>query len=203
MEENRFEQMYRAGNPPWHHGAPDGNLARIVEQYAIQPCRVLDLGCGMGSNSIWLAQHGFEVHGLDLSRTAIESARPRLAAAGVDCDLQVGDFLADEVEGAPFGFVFDRGCFHGMAEPTERARFARNVAAVLGPGGLWLSLIGNADEPQREVGPPRLSAREIVLAAEPHFEVLHLVSGRFGDAQENPPRNWICLMRKRASVPGA
>jgi SAM-dependent methyltransferase len=197
MEENRFEQMYREGYSPWHHGAPDGNLARIIARYSIKPCRVLDLGCGMGSNSIWLAQQGFEVHGLDLSRTAIENARPRLSAAGVDCRLQVGNFLTDEFEGAPFGFVFDRGCFHGMADPKDRARFAKNVAAVLGQGGWWLSLIGNADEPKREIGPPRLSALEIVQAAESHFEILHLVSGLFGDNQEDPPRNWICLMRKR------
>ena len=197
MKHNSFEQIYREGTPPWDHGAADFNLAETIQRHAIKPCKALDLGCGMGNNVIWLAQHDFGVVGFDLSATAIQRAGERLAEAGVECRLQVGDFLKDEVEGAPFGFVFDRGCLHCIDDPTDRARFAGKVAALLEAGGMWLSLIGNADEPKREVGPPRLSALETIHATELHFELLSLTSGIFGDKQEDPPRAWICLMRKR------
>ncbi len=59
------------------------------------------------------------------------------------------------------------------------------------------SLIGNADEKRKAPGPPRLSARDIVKSVEPYFEILSLVSGYFGSNYPNPPRAWICLMRKR------
>lgn len=201
MEHMDYEQRYQLGDIPWHHGDFDANLAAVVERYSIRPCKVLDLGCGLGSNAIWLAEHGFSVTGFDLSPTAIAQANERIAAANVSCTFQVGDFLQDPVDGVPFGFVFDRGCLHCMREPSDRLRFADRVSVLLEDRGLWLSLIGNADAPERDVGPPRLTAREIIEAVEPHFEIVSLASGFFGDRQEDPPRAWICLMRKRSTKP--
>jgi SAM-dependent methyltransferase len=200
MERTDYEEIYRGGNPPWEHGEADGNLADAVARFSIQPCNALDLGCGMGNNTIWLAQHGFRVHGLDLSPTAVGVARHRAAGQGVECTLQVGDFLADAVGHAPFGLVFDRGCLHCIQEATDRFAFARKVAGILVEGGLWLSLVGNADEPKREVGPPRLSALELVGATEHFFEILSLESGAFGGHQDDPPRAWVCLLRRRAEA---
>jgi cyclopropane fatty-acyl-phospholipid synthase-like methyltransferase len=192
-----YEQRYRDKETPWDHGSADFNLDKTVHQFSIRPCKALDLGCGMGNNSIWLAQQGFNVVGFDFSATAIERAQSKIGKAGVDCSLQVGDFFVDDVEGGPFSFVFDRGCFHSVTEPADRLRFSKKVASVLQTGGLWLSLIGNADEPKREVGPPRMTATEITTTVESDFEILALNSGVFGDDQNNPPRAWICLMQKR------
>ena len=64
-------------------------------------------------------------------------------------------------------------------EPDERQRFAAHVAAALGPGGLWLSLIGSTEGPARDVGPPRRSAREVTLAIEPALEIVELRSAEF------------------------
>ena len=197
MDRADFNEIYRCGNPPWDYGSADFNLAETVKQFAIRPCRVLDLGCGMGNNTIWLAQHGFEVTGFDLAEAAVERAQERTAAAGVECSLQAGDFLCDALETAPFGFVFDRGCFHCIDRVEDRLVFAGHVAAILEEQGLWLSLIGNADGPERVIGPPRMTAREITEAVEPYFEILSMVSGVFGDHQECPPEAWICLMRRR------
>jgi hypothetical protein len=84
-----------------------------------------------------------------------------------------------------------------MENENERNRFVEKVAGLLVKEGHWLSLIGNADEGEREVGPPQLTATELVSAVEPHFEILSLRSGHFGSDQQVPPRAWICLMRKR------
>lgn len=198
MDHSRFETMYQQNETPWHHGLHDFNLANVVEQYALEPCKVLDLGCGMGSNAIWLAKHGFQASGFDLSPTAIMRAEAQAEKDGVECSFQVGDFLEDEVDGAPFDFIFDRGCLHCIPERVDKARFAEKAASILAKNGLWLSLIGNADEPPREVGPPRMTAREITATVESNFEILSLTAGVFGDEQEDPPRAWICLMRRRS-----
>jgi len=83
--------------------------------------------------------------------------------------------------------------------PSDRDRraFAENVAAHLEEDGLWLSIIGNADDRRAGPGPPRRSARDIVNAVEPCFEILSLVAGHFGSRRPDPPRAWVCLMRKR------
>jgi len=51
-----------------------------------------------------------------------------------------------EIEGAPYGFVFVRGCFHSFSFKNDRRRFAKNVAAHFEEAGLWLTIAGNADE---------------------------------------------------------
>ncbi len=196
----RFEERYQQGDIPWDHQLPDVNLVDLVTSRPLNPCSALDIGCGLGDNVIWLAGQGFSVTGCDISPTAIEGARQRVDAAGVKCDLLVLDFLKEEVNGAPFQFIFDRGCLHSISGSRKRNSFARRAAAHLVPGGLWLTLTGNADAPPRETGPPCLSARELVKAAEPHFEILSLRAGQFGSDQIDPPPAWICLMKRRGQA---
>jgi cyclopropane fatty-acyl-phospholipid synthase-like methyltransferase len=160
----------------------------------------LDIGCGTGDNSIWLAQKHFQVTGTDVSGTAIEKAREKASKENVKCIFLVVDFLKNQIEGAPFGFVFDRGCFHSFGSDNERKRFARNVSADLEKSGLWLSIIGNADERRQGSGPPQRSAGDIVIAVERYFEILSLTSSYFGSNHSNSPRCWVCLMQKRRDV---
>ena len=176
---------------------PDKNLIAWVEHQPIAPCAVLDIGCGTGENSIWLSGQGFDVTGCDLSPTAIERAKRKAVAVNADCAFQTADFMEDHLPNAPFGFAFDRGCLHCIDGESDRREFARNVAAHLTTDGLWLSLIGNADEPKREVGPPQLTAGEVIAAVEPYFEICSLEAGHFGSDQREPPRAWIALLRKR------
>lgn len=197
MAENRFEERCQSGDTPWDHGVVDYNLIDVVRQNGIDRCRVLDIGCGSGDNAIWLAQQGFDVVACDLSRTAIRQAQDKLSSLDAEVSFLVADFLADPIPDSPFGFVFDRGCLHCMDDEGERKSFVEKVSGLLEDGGLWLSLIGNADEGEREVGPPQLTASELVLNVEAHFEIRSLCSGHFGSDQEDPPRAWICLMQKR------
>ncbi|MCF7818331.1 MAG: methyltransferase domain-containing protein [Kiritimatiellales bacterium] len=196
--EHNFEDRYRNGETPWDHGQVDCNLVDMVAHNGIQPCRALDIGCGTGDNAIWLAQQGFEVVACDLSATAIDRAKAKARAAGAESRFVVADFLSDKIAGATFGLVIDRGCLHSVPGDENRRRFAQRVADLLQEGGMWFSLVGNADEPEWEVGPPQLSATELASIVEPCFEILSLATGHFGSSQETPPRAWICLMRKRA-----
>jgi methyl halide transferase len=159
----------------------------------------VDIGCGTGDNVIWLSQQDFTVVGVDAAEIAIEKAREKAARAKVQCTFAVLNILNDQVDGAPFGFAFDRGCFHTMGSASERKTFAKRVSRHLGENGLWLSLIGNADEERLTEGPPTLTARDIVGAVEPYFEILSLISSHFEAHLPAPPRAWVCLMRKRRS----
>jgi 2-polyprenyl-3-methyl-5-hydroxy-6-metoxy-1,4-benzoquinol methylase len=193
----RWDQRYEDGDLPWDSGIPDGHLPDVIEQYGIEPGKALEVGCGTGTNSIWLARQGFDVTGLDLSEVAIQRAEKKAGEAGVACRFMAGDFLSDPVPGAPYTFVYDRGCLHTFDRPKDRSRFAARVAELLGPDGLWFSLIGSTDGPDRDVGPPRRSAVEVTAAVEPYFEILELRSSAFDRGEHRRARAWVMMGRRR------
>jgi len=135
-----------------------------VTTVSIKPSRALEIGCGTGDNAIWLAQQKFPVLALDTSVAAIEKATAKAQQAGVPCQFRVADILKIELQEAPFGFAFDRGCFHTLDSGKDRKRFAQQVHRHLAESGLWLSLVGNADEKRVGHGPPQRSAKDIVNA---------------------------------------
>lgn len=206
-KQEQFKEYYRAKTTPWDLGSPDSNLIGTVTKKPIESCRALNIGCGSGQDSIWLAQQGFLVTGVDISEIALQKAKENASKANVKCTFLLTDFLEQEVPGAPFGLVFDRGCFHLFDSDEVRKRFAQRVAYHLEEGGLWLSIIGSADEPPRGpdplAGPPRRSARDIAVAVEPYFEILSLNRSHFESDRSKPPRAWACLMRKREKAIGS
>jgi SAM-dependent methyltransferase len=204
MPEHNWDERYRTGDLPWDTGRPSEHLERVLASFAVEPCAALEIGCATGTNAVWLAERGFAVTAVDVSETAIERAKERAAAARVEVTFLVADFIAepapgaDLLPGAPFGFTFDRGCFHSFDEKADRTAFAEAVARHLGPAGLWLSLIGSTDAPPRDMGPPQLSAVDIATIVEPGLEIRSLVATSFQpDVPDSPPA-WECAMRKRA-----
>jgi SAM-dependent methyltransferase len=195
--EDRFNEHYKEGSAPWDIGKPDFNLIQAVTTTPIAPCKALEIGCGTGDNAIWLSQQHFTVVGVDTSEIAIEKARDKAAKTNASCTFAVLNILKSHADGAPFGFAFDRGCFHTVDSPQERQSFAEQINRHLGENGLWLSLIGSADEQRLSEGPPKRTARDIVGAVEPYFEILSLVSSQFETHLPAPTRAWVCLMRKR------
>ena len=195
-QEARWQERYLSGDLPWDNGKPDHNLVRVVDAFGIGACRALEVGCGTGTNAIWLAQQGFSMTAVDLADEAIEKARAK-APTGADIRWAACNVLADPLPGGPYGFVFDRGCFHSFDELSEQNVFAARVHACLDTSGYWLSLMGSTDGPPRDVGPPRRSCRQIASVVEPLFEVLELRASVFDPDVPDSPRSWACLMRKR------
>lgn len=192
-----WEDRYVTGDLPWDTGRPSDFLTDLVSSGQLAPCRVLEVGCGTGTNAIWLKQRGFDVVAIDLSPHAIGLARAKAAAEGIEVRLEVADVLAAEVPGGPYGFAFDRGVWHVFDHHEQRALFAQRVATALEPGGLWLSLLGSTDGPPRDHGPPRRSARDVAAALEPSLELRELRSVTFDADLPTSARAWLCLAEKR------
>ena len=197
-QKEQYKKRYQHGDAPWDIGRPDFNLVEIVTRRSIPGCSALDIGCGTGDNAIWLAGNDFDITGLEVSEEALEKAWEKALHEGVECQFLLLDFFQSSIPGAPFGFAFDRGCFHSFSSEQDRKKFAENVAGHLMDEGLWLTLVGNSDENRDDPGPPQRSASDIVLAVEPLFEILLLESTVFGSNSQNPPRAWRCLMKKRS-----
>jgi len=189
-----WNESYASGQLPWDTGEPELLLVEFVSSGGVAPGPTLEIGAGTGTNAIWLAEHGFDVLGVDVSPLAVERAHAKMEGRSLRCRFAALDFLAAPPPGGPFEFVFDRGCFHVFDEPDDRERFAAQVAAALAPGGMWLSIIGSTEGPPREVGPPRRSAREVALAVEPVLEIVELRSAEF---LGHDAKAWFCLSRRR------
>ncbi len=191
-----WNERYAENDLPWDTGEPDPLLVELVGEGSIAPGRALEVGCGTGTNALYLAGAGFDVLGVDLSPIAIERARSKQGDA-TGCVFEVLDFLDADPPGGPFDLVFDRGCFHTFDEAERRGRFAARVAQLLSRGGRWVSLIGSTEGPEREHGPPRRSARDVVDAIEPVLFVESLRAVRFHADIPSPARGWLTIARVR------
>ena len=131
-----YDLMYRLGKPVWDTGStPPEVVETIAKQRAAG--RAVDLGCGTGTHSIYLAQHGWSVVGVDFSPQAIASARNRAKLAGVNVDFRISDVTRLNPLSGPFDFAFDVGCFHGLSE-AGRARYVEHLTRLVRPGGAFM-----------------------------------------------------------------
>jgi SAM-dependent methyltransferase len=195
-EMNNWDERYRTGNIPWQTAKPSAELVRVVTEDAIAPCRAIDLGCGLGTHSLWLARQGFDVTGVDVSALAIERARPMAAVAGVGVRFLKADLLDPPNLGGPYGFLFDRGCYH-VVRAIDVRRYLQTLERVTQPGSLGLVLAGNANEPR--TGPPVVTEDEIRGELGGLFEIVRLREFRFDPTETDPgrPLGWSCLLRRR------
>jgi len=198
MAEHDWNEHYVAEELPWDTGEPASQLVELVEEGVIPPGRALEVGCGTGTNAIWLAGRGFDVHGIDISPRAIEMAKEKARSAKGSVELTVLDFMHDEVAAGPFDFVFDRGVLHVFDDAADRAHFAERVGGLLAPGGRWLCIAGSTEGPPREHGPPRRSARDLVGAVEPVLELVWLRSSALHRGEASEAMAWVMLSCRRA-----
>src|SRR5438270_14092617 len=111
-EAERWESRYQAGDIPWNTGHPSSELQQVVREEGIAPCRAIELGCGTGSNAVWLAEQGFDVTAVDLSATALKHAGQLASDRHARVRFVAADVLDVPDLGGPYDFFFDRGCYH-------------------------------------------------------------------------------------------
>jgi SAM-dependent methyltransferase len=171
----------------------------VASGFLTKGSEVLDIGCGAGSNVIYLARNGFRAQGVDLSPGAVAAARSRAAEAHLAVVVQEGDALALPFADGTFDGLVDNGCFHTIAL-RRRARYAEEVYRVLRAGGSFV-LSWVAREHAGPHGPPhRPSLNEVTALFESRFLFVRTsyLSGR--DAEE-PPAYFAFLRRRTEPYP--
>jgi SAM-dependent methyltransferase len=126
-------------------GRPNGRLA--AEVAGLMPGRALDIGCGEGADSIWLAARGWKVTAIDISDVAVGRARQAAELAGAAVEWVVGDAL-----GIPFpARSFDLVSMQYPALPKATGEEAvRTLLDTVRPGGLLLAVYHDLDDEHRE-----------------------------------------------------
>jgi|YNPMSStandDraft_1061717.scaffolds.fasta_scaffold02706_2 SAM-dependent methyltransferase len=129
-----FEWMYFR-SPPWDSGIVPPEVVNFVSHHP--PGRAIDLGCGTGTNVIYLAKQGWQVVGVDFSRKALSMARRKSKSDGVMVNFIHDDVsVLSKVQG-PFDLVLDIGCFHSLS-PAQKQNYLQRVEELLAPDGYFL-----------------------------------------------------------------
>jgi SAM-dependent methyltransferase len=117
---------------PWHRDEPEAFLVDVIQKRN-KPGKALDVGCGTGSFSIYLAKQGYDVTGFDLFPRALEMGQERAAREGVQVNWVQGDlFTWDPPQ--QFDFVLDSGCLHSLVGGNLR-RYKERLLTWLAPAG--------------------------------------------------------------------
>ncbi len=149
-ERDVFDRIYRGAEPDqiaWHYDEPPEQLITLIESGQLAPCKAIELGCGLGSQCVALAQRGFEVTGVDCSAAAIDEARRQAERAGVNAAFVVADLLGSLAGlSPPYQLAWDWEVLHHIF-PAQRPQFVQRVADLLGPKGRYLSVAFSEQDP--------------------------------------------------------
>jgi len=196
---NRWDMPYHDNRRPgWDTGRVAPELKKAVEEGKVERGRAVVLGCGLGTNAIYLAERGFDVTGVDVAPAALTHAGQKAREAGVNVRWMVADVLAlPELE--PFDFIFDRGCYHHVSQ-YNAAGYVECVRRLSRPGTRLLILAASANA-ERRGGPPRIKEEEIRNDFSALFDFEWFREIRFDS--RNPGGKgalaWSVLMRRKGS----
>ncbi len=132
----RLTDLYASGPVPWDHADPPPEVLAFAP--TLSPGRALDLGCGLGRAAIYLARLGWQVDGVDFVPQAIDTARQRVQAAGVNgITFHVGPVTSLPYLAGPYDFALDVGCMHSFST-EELTAYHAELLRLLRPGGIYL-----------------------------------------------------------------
>jgi SAM-dependent methyltransferase len=157
----RGEPLFPEGHPlravyqgivPWEIGRPQPAITNLAKDGGFRG-QVLDVGCGLGENALYLAARGLDVTGIDIAPTAIRRAGARAEELGLEVEFLVADATTlDGLAGRTFDTILDSGLYHGLTADQRRACLAALHRAAAPGARLYLHCASDALPPQ--IAPP-------------------------------------------------
>lgn len=138
MLQRLFYNLWYYFDPPWDTGITPPEVVEAIEgSEALAPGRALDLGCGTGTNSLYLARHGWQVVGVDLAAKAVRQARRKAKEAGLALEFYTADVTRLDFLQPPFDLALDIGCFHAL-DDQGWVRYRDQLLRLLAPSACFM-----------------------------------------------------------------
>jgi 2-polyprenyl-3-methyl-5-hydroxy-6-metoxy-1,4-benzoquinol methylase len=162
LQKKFMEQVYKKATKPsdllWHSEEPSPFLVKAM-QARKQAGTALDLGCGAGVFSIYMAKAGYQVTGLDFIPKALELASQLAKEKGANVNWIQADLFNWDPK-IKFDIILDSGCLHTI---SDKKKFKEKIVQWLAPGGDFI--LGHFGRrgffDWRPVGPNRRSKEDL------------------------------------------
>src|SRR5262249_44691044 len=123
-----WEERYRSGNT----GKEEAPTILVVEIAEKLPAgTAIDLACGSGRNALYLAERGWTVTAVDGSKSAIELARMRAAARGLQLDAHVADLTTPGFTMLPDSYDLILIAYYLQRDLFAKAKIAVRLGGVV------------------------------------------------------------------------
>lgn len=192
---------------PFFVDLPDESLVKYIDDYDITVGKAMDIGCGNGRNSRYLASKGFEIEGIDFSKECIDwptsndKAYPSLSYINES-------FFDIKKDHHTYDFIYDSGCLHHI-KPHRRIQYLKKVANLLKPGGYFALVCFNEkggnpitdyDVYRKEsmAGGLGYSEEKLSKVLIPFFDIVEFREMEDGEEDKTfgQPTLWTVLLRK-------
>lgn len=170
-DEAFLDERYRSSSALWS-GHPNPHL--VTEAADLVSGAALDVGCGEGADAIWLAERGWRVTAVDLSKVALERGTAHALDAGADVAQRIHWLHADLTEWIPSAATYDFVSAQFMHLPKDpREALFRRLATSVSPGGTLLIVGHHPSDLRTTVARPPapglfFTASDVAAMLDPH-----------------------------------
>lgn len=202
--QREWNNKYSVNYLPWEAKKPSTEIKKAIKKYVLPKKSIIDLGCGLGTNSLYLAQKGYHVTAIDIAPLAIQHLKEKAQRKKIKLRAKVMDVVREALPANTYHAALDKGLLHNLkfSRPSSR-RYLKNVAGSLKKNGLFILVAGNADNESTLISSkgkyPRLTLTEISELLTPYFEILEIRRCLYdtNTKQCMPFLGWTCIAKKR------
>jgi cyclopropane fatty-acyl-phospholipid synthase-like methyltransferase len=196
LQHHSWENVYRFGNVeqmPWYSADLDDDITQALTKLHLSKGKILDLGCGPGTQAVALAKMGFDITATDISTVAISKAQKLAQGENQNPIFLVDDILESQIT-KTFDVIVDRGVFHAFS-PDEYSAYIKTILRLLKSQG-YLLLKCLSDAQPGEQGPHRFSMPEIQEIFSENFRIIEIRDTLFHGAHEPYPKAIFSIIQK-------
>lgn len=152
---------------PWEINTVDPNLKHFLENSNLHTGNLLELGCGSGYDSAYLADYGFDVTAIDVSEDVIELSKKTHTNSKVN--FITADFFQDTI-GKHFDVIYDRGFLHNYKNRLQE--IFEKLNSLLNTDGKLIIITGSPCQPIIDsCMPPPIFLGELEYYSSKYFKI--------------------------------